>query len=116
VTGSGRPRRIGQCNNAYIFPGVGLGVIASGAQRVTDGMFIAAARALSDLSPALNDRMASLFPSLRNVRQVSFAVARAVAAEAYREGLSTIPPSEIEQLIQNMMWKPNYLKYRRISS
>src|SRR5262249_15773229 len=52
VTGGGRPRKIGQCNNAYIFPGVGLGVIASGARRVKQEMFVAAARALSDMSPA----------------------------------------------------------------
>src|SRR5262249_25681267 len=56
VTGGGRPRKIGQCNNAYIFPGVGLGVIASGARRVRQEMFVAAARGLSEMSPALSNR------------------------------------------------------------
>ena len=76
---------IGQCNNAFIFPGVGLGVIASGATRVTNEMFVAAARALAEFSPALHeDPKASLYPALEDVRRVSRSVALAVGAEAGR--------------------------------
>ncbi len=76
--------RSSQCNNVFIFPGVGLGVIAAGARRVTDAMFVAAARALSELSPAQQEPTASLYPSLEQVRQVSRKVALVVGAEAQR--------------------------------
>lgn len=117
VTGGGRPRRIGQCNNAYIFPGVGLGVIASGASRVREGMFVAAARALSELSPALEDKMAPLFPPLAEVRSVSKSVALAVAREAVRLGL-TAPAGdeELEERIAAKMWTPKYARYRAAKS
>jgi malate dehydrogenase (oxaloacetate-decarboxylating) len=113
ISGTERPRRIAQCNNAYIFPGVGLGVIASAARRVSDGMFIAAARALSDLSPALKDPMAPLFPDLEEIRDVSKHVAIAVAVQAQKEGLA--PQSSTEAIVSKVesnMWEPKYLKYR----
>ena len=78
---------IGQCNNCFIFPGVVLGVISSGALRVRNEMFVAAARALADLSPALHDPGASLYPPLENVRTLSQSVALAVGLEAQRLGL-----------------------------
>ncbi len=107
-------RIIGQCNNAYIFPGVGLGVIASGARRVTDEMFVVAAMALSDLSPALKDPTASLFPPLEGVRPVSRAVAIAVAAEAQRQGLAELTTvAELERRVDLHMWRPRYARYRR---
>jgi malate dehydrogenase (oxaloacetate-decarboxylating) len=114
ITGGGRPRKIGQCNNAYIFPGVGLGVIASRARRVKQEMFIEAARALSDLSPALGDRMAPLFPDLKDIRNVSRHVAIAVGIEAQRLGLAE-PTSfeELERRVDEKMWTPRYLRYRR---
>lgn len=114
VTGGGRPRKIGQCNNAYIFPGVGLGVIASGARRVRQEMFVAAARALSEMSPALNDRMASLFPDLNTIREVSRRVAIAVGIEARALGLAEATTrEEIEERVDEKMWVPRYLRYRR---
>jgi malate dehydrogenase (oxaloacetate-decarboxylating) len=107
-------RIIGQCNNSYIFPGVGLGVIASGARRVTNEMFAAAAMALSNLSPALNDPTASLFPALSEIRAVSRTVAIAVSRQAQNEGLAE-QTSEQEGLrrIEALMWKPRYPRYRR---
>jgi malate dehydrogenase (oxaloacetate-decarboxylating) len=114
ITGGGRPRKIGQCNNAYIFPGVGLGVIASGARRIKQEIFIEAARALSDLSPALNDRMAPLFPDLKDIRKVSRHVAIAVGMEAQRLGLAE--PTSSEELVRRVeekMWEPRYLHYRK---
>jgi malate dehydrogenase (oxaloacetate-decarboxylating) len=114
VTGGGRPRKIGQCNNAYIFPGVGLGVIAAGARRVTQEMFVAAARALGEMSPALNDRMASLFPDLKDVRAVSRQVAIAVGTEAQVSGLAEATSrEELEKRVDEKMWMPRYLRYRR---
>lgn len=114
VTGGARPRKIGQCNNAYIFPGVGLGVIASGARRINQEMFVAAARALSEMSPALNERMASLFPDLKDIRKVSRQVAIAVGIEAQKSGLAeAISREELERRVDETMWTPNYLRYRR---
>jgi malate dehydrogenase (oxaloacetate-decarboxylating) len=114
VTGGGRPRKTGQCNNAYIFPGVGLGVIASGARRVNLEMFVAAARALSEMSPALNDRMASLFPDLKDIRKVSRHIAIAVGVEAQKSGLAVATSrEELEKRVDEKMWTPRYLRYRR---
>ncbi|HET9529628.1 MAG TPA: NAD-dependent malic enzyme, partial [Blastocatellia bacterium] len=114
VSYGGRSTRIGQCNNAYIFPGMGLGVIASGARRVTDQMFVAAARALSQLSPVHKDPTDSLFPPLEQVRDVSRRVAFDVAVEAQRAGLAE-PTSEqeLERRISAKMWASRYLRYRK---
>ena len=71
VTYDGRRFPIAQCNNSYVFPGLGLGILASGAQRVSDGMFMAAARALADYSAAGRDSAARLLPPLAESRQVS---------------------------------------------
>ena len=104
---------IGQCNNAFIFPGVGLAVIATKSKRVTNSMFVAAARALSELSPARKESTASLFPTLENVREASFRVAMAVGAEAQRLGLAEkTQPEEMEKLIRARMWNPEYLRMR----
>jgi malate dehydrogenase (oxaloacetate-decarboxylating) len=109
-----RAIHIGQCNNAFIFPGVGLGVIASGAQRVTDEMFVAAARALAEFSPALHDETAALFPALEAVRQVSRRVALAVAQEAQRAKLAPdAARDEMEARIEKKMWTPRYVPYKR---
>ncbi|HKY04967.1 MAG TPA: NAD-dependent malic enzyme, partial [Blastocatellia bacterium] len=106
--------QVGQCNNAYIFPGIGLGVIASGATRVTNEMFVAAARALSRMSPVHTDPAASLFPPLVRVREVSRNVAVAVGLEAVREGVAeAIPGHELERRVDAKMWSPRYVPYRR---
>ena len=106
----GRRIRVGQCNNSFIFPGVGLGVLAAGARRVTDGMFVAAARALAELSPALREEGAPLYPRLEGVREVSRLVALAVGREAQRSGLvDAAAPGELEGRIEEMMWTPNYV-------
>lgn len=116
VVYGGRTYVIGQCNNVFIFPGVGLGVLAVNARRVSDAMFVAAARALSAVSPARQDPTASLYPSLTGVRDVSRAVAQAVAAEAVRSGLAA-PLSADEQAarIAATMWTPAYPRVRKMS-
>jgi malate dehydrogenase (oxaloacetate-decarboxylating) len=103
-----------QTNNAYIFPGVGLGVLASGARRVTDGMFMAAALALADLSPAKSSAYAPLLPATCDLREVSAAVALSVARQAQKEQVAEgSDPQALEGRIRAMMWTPRYRPYRR---
>jgi len=115
VTSNDRTVRIGQCNNAFIFPGVGLGIIASGARRVTYSMFVAAARALSACAPMRHDPSAPLYPALEDVRVVSRQVAQAVAQVATAEGMAPVlPPDELERRISAAMWQPVYRPYQRV--
>jgi malate dehydrogenase (oxaloacetate-decarboxylating) len=110
----GKPFTVAQTNNAYVFPGVGLGVLAVGARRVSDAMFVAAARALAEISPAAQDRKSSLLPRVRDLRAVAVAVAKAVAREARAEALC--PPfadEALDGLIARKMWTPVYRPYRR---
>jgi malate dehydrogenase (oxaloacetate-decarboxylating) len=113
VNYEGRLLQIGQCNNAFIFPGVGLGVIASGASRVTDAMFSAAARVLSEFSPALSTADGPLFPSLEGVREISYRVALAVGEEAVRAGLTSTSLNSLERAVTNKMWAPRYTPLQR---
>jgi malate dehydrogenase (oxaloacetate-decarboxylating) len=111
VVRGGHATRIGQCNNAFIFPGVGLGVVASGARRVTDAMFVAAARALADWS-AQTDGSDALYPRLEAARTVSRSVALAVALQAQRDGVARpVPPAALEKLVEAKMWQPAYPRY-----
>jgi malate dehydrogenase (oxaloacetate-decarboxylating) len=111
---AGRTIHVSQCNNVFIFPGVGLGVIAAGARRVTDGMFVAAARALGELSPARRDRQAPLLPSIEDVRAVARRVALAVAAEAQRAGVADATSAEeLARRVDAAMWQPRYARVRR---
>lgn len=113
---NGKPFAIDQTNNSYIFPGVGLGAIASRARRVTDTMFMAAAKALAALSPARNDPARNLLPPVTALREVSIAVAIAVARQAHKEGLTEgLSVDEIEGAIHAKMWTPQYLPYQRIA-
>lgn len=112
VVYEGKEIRIGQCNNAFIFPGVALGVIASGARRVTNEMFVAAARVLAEFSPALKDTAAGLYPRLENVREVSHRVALAVGREAQSRGLDEkTDADELERRIEAKTWWPHYVPY-----
>lgn len=114
VESGGQKIRIGQCNNAFIFPGVGLGIVAVGARRVTNGMFVAAARVLSGFAPAITNPNEALYPKLERVREISRQVALAVAREAIAVGLA--PPHSDDELltrIEAKMWTPHYVGYRR---
>lgn len=105
---------IGQCNNSYIFPGVGLGTIASGSKRVADGMFLAAARALAARVP-LGQTGAPLLPRLTEIKQVSLGVAAAVAKQASAEGLTpdAMDEDRARSLVTRAWWDPNYVPIRR---
>ena len=96
-----------QTNNSYIFPGVGLGVLAVGARRVSDGMFMAAARALAAMSPARSGQSSKLLPPVDKLREVAVEVATAVANQAIREGLAE-PMPDVAGLIERTVWEPEY--------
>ena len=105
----GRRIPIAQCNNVYIFPAVGLGLVAAGARRVTDKMMIAAARALGENSPALRDPAEPLLPSLKDLRRVAKDIAFAVGQEAQRSGgAQPISPEELRDRIAATQWTPEY--------
>jgi malate dehydrogenase (oxaloacetate-decarboxylating) len=105
----GRLIPIAQCNNVFIFPAVGLGVVASGARRVTDGMMLAAARELGEHSPARNDPSGSLLPAIRDVRAVARAIATAVGQEAQRAGVAPrTSPDELRDRVAAEQWMPEY--------
>ena len=109
VTYQGREYPIAQSNNSYIFPGMGLGILAAGATRVSDDMFMAAAVALSESSPALTDPQGSLLPSLDDIRAVSRRIAMAVARQAQAEGLADkTSDDELERRIEQTSWEPRY--------
>src|SRR5262249_42142439 len=92
-----------------IFPAVGLGLVASGARRVTDGMILAAARALGEHSPAKESPTGSLLPAIRDVRGVAVAVATAVALEAVRAGgAPKVVPDGLRRRVAAFQWTPEY--------
>jgi malate dehydrogenase (oxaloacetate-decarboxylating)(NADP+) len=98
-----------QGNNSYIFPGVGLGVVAVGASRVTDAMFMASARTLAASTTDADLAQGSLYPPLNAVRDVSALIARAVAEIAFRDGLAGIErPDDLTELIRSEMYDPTY--------
>ena len=107
-----RTIEIAQCNNVFIFPAVGLGVVGSGARRVTDKMLLAAARALGDHSPALHDSAGSLLPRLNTIREVALDIAYAVGAKAQEEGLAAASePEALRKKVTESQWFPEYTKY-----
>ena len=106
---AGRTIPIAQCNNVFIFPAMGLGVVAAGASRVTDAMMLAAARVLGRNSPALKDSSASLLPPLTDIRRVAAEIAIAVGLEAQKDGLAPkLAEDELRQRVIAAQWTPVY--------
>ena len=107
VVFSGKKHVIGQCNNVFIFPGVGLGVLISEASRVTDSMFLAAARTLADFT--VNRKSAALYPGLSDLREISRLIAAEVARTARDEGLGrSLSDEGIDAAIRDFCWFPDY--------
>jgi malate dehydrogenase (oxaloacetate-decarboxylating) len=112
---NGKLVRIAQVNNSYIFPGLSLGILVSRARRVTDGMIMAAAKALASLSPARTDKSAPLLPPIGDSRKTSAAVAAAVGQQAMTEGVAdACDEGEFAERIGAYVWEPEYQQYERI--
>ncbi len=102
----------GQGNNSYIFPGVGLGVVASEARRVTDRMFSEAARCLAEITSTSDLEMGRIYPALSRIREVSARIAVAVAEVAFKDGLARVEqPKDVAELVKSRMWDPQYQSY-----
>jgi malic enzyme len=113
VTHEGRTIRIGQCNNAFIFPGVGLGLCVSRARHVSDGMFLEAAKALAGSVTAEDLAEGAVYPRLTRIRECSHSVACAVIRRAALEGhADAIVLSGLEDAVRQAMWFPEYLPIR----
>lgn len=110
---NGKTYQISQCNNLYIFPAMGLGVLAVGAKRVTNEMFMAAAEALASYTSRNLDDGSMLLPPVRRIREVARGIALAVALQAIRQGVATRgAEDEVDELIDRKMWTPRYLGVR----
>lgn len=116
VNYQGKIYNIAQCNNSYIFPGIGLGVIASGATRVTENMLMAASNALADCSPLIKNPNGDLLPNINDIQRLSKFIAFQVAREAMAEGVA--PPISNDMLrdaIEANFWQPEYRQYSRVT-
>ncbi len=107
---------IAQCNNSYIFPGIGLGVITAKASRITDNMMMTASKALADSSPIVQTGAGALLPPLETIREVSKIIAKAVILQAIADGVALpIPHELVDDKIEKNFWQPEYREYRRTS-
>ncbi|CAM2966938.1 NAD-dependent malic enzyme [Moritella viscosa] len=108
---------IPQCNNSYIFPGIGLGVLAAEATRVTNAMLMAASRALADCSPLGRDGQGPLLPPLTDIHAVSKEIAFWVAKTAQLQGVALQTSDEaIRNNIEKNFWLPEYREYKRVAN
>jgi len=109
VTVGGKTHVPGQGNNVYIFPGIGLGALVFGARRVTDSMFLAAARIVATLVADSDLAQGRVYPSLARIREVSTKIAVAVGEIAYKEGLTSLPrPADMAAYVNERMFVPSY--------
>ncbi len=109
VVYEGKTFKPGQGNNAYIFPGIGLGAVACQLSRITDDMFLVAAQALANLIQEKDLEMGCMYPSLQEIRKASLAIAVAISKRAYEKGLAQFPePDNIEKHIESMIYDPSY--------
>ncbi|RJG48703.1 NAD-dependent malic enzyme [Motilimonas pumila] len=107
---------ISQCNNSYIFPGIGLGVLAVSAKYITDNMLMAASQALADASMGYNKPLGALLPPLGQIKAISKAIAKAVAKQAIADEVALpIADEVIDKALQDNFWTPKYRTYRRTS-
>jgi malate dehydrogenase (oxaloacetate-decarboxylating) len=114
VTWSGVAHPVGQGNNAFIFPGLGLGVLLSRSRRVTDDMLTQASLALSEFVDASRLAQGGLYPRMDKIRTASKQVALAVIRQAQKEGVASAKlPEDLEAYIESHMWRPEFLPIRK---
>lgn len=117
VTFNNKQYLITQCNNSYIFPGIGLGVIAIKARLISDDMLRAASETLAANSPLANTGKGGLLPPFTELSALSKKIAFAVAKVAMKQGLALeIDDVQLQERIENNFWRPEYRQYRRISN
>jgi malic enzyme len=112
VSWKGAPRPIGQANNVFVFPGVGMGAVVAEAKQITEEMFLTAARALA--GQVSDERLAAgaLYPPVESLNEISHAVALAVAREAVDSGVAGVAPgTDLEAVLDEAMWWPSYVPY-----
>ena len=106
---------IAQCNNALVFPGIGLGLVTAKAAHLSDECLWVACKALSEFAPITKDPYGPLLPNLDHAREVSYHIAIAVIKQLIKEGVTQLTLDQnIPSLVKHQMWEPSYLPYRRI--
>ncbi len=113
---NGQVRKIAQCNNALVFPGIGLGVIAIQAKEVTENMLWTACTVLNRCAPIHQDSTAPLLPTVENALSAAREIAIAVAKQAQVDKVANITTGEVETLVDQHIWKPHYLPFRKSKS
>jgi len=114
ATGSPFNGQFAQCNNAFSFPGIGLGLVASKATRLTDSMLWEAVKTLCSCAPSEDN--SPLLPELSQARDVAYKIALAVTKDACRSGFSKLPIEDCEKAVQETLWEPYYRPIRPISN
>lgn len=116
VTYQGNTYPVAQCNNSYIFPGMGLGVLASNAKRITESMLMVASHALAECSPLVQEGKGALLPDLDSIQYVSKTIAYHVGKAAQHATVALETSDEaLKQAIEHNFWKPEYRHYKRTS-
>jgi malate dehydrogenase (oxaloacetate-decarboxylating) len=111
---NGRTQKVNQTNNSYVFPGVGLGVLAAGARRITDAMFMVAGKTVAAMSPTVTDKDGLLLPPVTELRKVAVAVAKAVARQAQADGVAEpCDAGTLDARIAARIWEPRYRPYQK---
>ena len=114
VNWNGKMYHIAQCNNSYIFPGIGLGIIASGASLITDSILMMASRALANCSPLLNNKQGPVLPEIKNIQSVSKIIALEVGKAAQSSNVAVVTSEDVLSVsISKNFWLPKYRNYRR---
>ena len=116
TTFEGQTFEVSQCNNSYIFPGIGLGVLAARAKSITDNMLTAASQALADISGDYEKAPGAILPPINVIREISKKIAYAVARQAIEDGVAVPMTKEnLERRLETNFWLPRYRTYRRTS-
>ncbi len=109
----GRTHTVGQANNVFIFPGMGLGAIVAEARQITDEMFLLAAQTLADMVPEERLAMGALYPAVADLREVSRQIAAKVVCQSRDCGVGRLyRDDEVDDAIEAAMWFPDYMPYR----